>query len=81
MKDTKNQNNFYGTTNFNGPVQFSGRDIINGASISNRDNARYTPEPKWRSPFTLAVLSWISVIIGILSLIPIRKMVIYIEFF
>ena len=34
---------------------------------------KYTPEPKWRSPFTLAVLSWISVIIGIFGLFPIGK--------
>lgn len=73
MKDIKNQNNFNGTTNFNGPVQFAGGDILNETSIPKQVEATYTPEPKWRSPFTLAVLSWISVIIGILSLIPISK--------
>ena len=76
MKDTNNQNNFNGTTNFNGPVQFAGGDIINETSIPKQVEPMYTPEPKWRSPFTLAVLSWISVIVGILSLIPIGKIVV-----
>lgn len=73
MKDTNNQNNFNGTTNFNGPTQFAGGDIINEISTPKQVKAMYTPEPKWRSPFTLAVLSWISVFIGILGLIPIGK--------
>lgn len=70
MKVINNQNNFNGTTNFNGPVQFAGGDIINETSASKQDEAKYTPEPRWRSPLTLAVLSWISVIIGILGLVP-----------
>lgn len=73
MKVTNNQNNFNGTTNFNGPVQFAGGDIINETSASKQDEAKYAPEPKWRSPFTLAALSWISVIIGILGLFPVGK--------
>lgn len=73
MKVTNNQNNFNGTTNFNGPVQFAGGDIINETSASKQDEAKYTPEPKWRSPFTLAALTWISVIIGILGLFPVGK--------
>lgn len=73
MRVTNNQNNFNGTTNFNGPVQFAGGDIINKTSASRQDEAKYTPEPKWRSPFTLAALSWISVIIGILGLFPVGK--------
>lgn len=73
MKVTNNQNNFNGTTNFNGPVQFVGGDIINESTDSKQDKVKYTPEPKWRSPFTLAVLSWISVIIGIFGLFPIGK--------
>lgn len=73
MKDTNNQNNFNGTTNFNGMAQFAGGDIINNISAPKEAKAKYTPEPKWRSPFTLAMLSWISVIIGILELIPAYK--------
>lgn len=40
-----------------------------------KDSAVYKPEPVWRSPFTLAVLTWISCIIGILSLLPLGKMI------
>ena len=37
--------------------------------------ATYRPEPLWRSPFTLAVLSWISVIIGVLGIVPIGNII------
>ncbi len=40
-----------------------------------QDKAMYKPEPVWRSPFTLAVLTWMSCIFGILSLLPLGKMV------
>lgn len=33
----------------------------------------YRAEPKWRSPFTLAILTWLSVLLGIISLIPFGK--------
>ncbi|WP_216664727.1 hypothetical protein [Bacillus sp. WMMC1349] len=78
MKETKenrNQNNFNGTTNFNGPTQVAAGDIINNISGDSHHEAKYTPEPLWRSPFTLAVLSWISVAIGILGMFPISKIV------
>lgn len=75
MKDNNNQNNFNGTININGPVQIAGRDIINEPATPKQAEAKYTSEPKWRSPFTLALLSWISVIIGILGLIPAGKIV------
>lgn len=75
MGNTKNSNNnnFYGAVDFNGPAQVAGGDIINvmnGEEKAQLKTARYIPEPVWRSPFTLAVLSWISVILGIVSLIP-----------
>lgn len=35
----------------------------------------YKTKPVWRSPFTLAVLTWMSCIIGILSLLPLGKMI------
>ena len=40
-----------------------------------QDRAMYKPEPVWRSPFTMAVLTWLSCIIGILSLLPLGKIV------
>lgn len=76
MGDTKengNQNNFNGTTNFNGSTQVAAGDIINVIPKNSHQEAKYTPEPIWRSPFTLAVLSWISVVIGILGVFPFGK--------
>lgn len=57
-------------------------DVIVNNSIKQeeqQDRALYRPEPIWRSPFTLAVLTWMSFIIGILSLLPLREMVRYIR--
>ena len=73
IKITNNQNNFSGTTNFNGSVKFSVGDIINETSAPKQAQATYTPEPKWRSPLTLAILTWVSVIIGLLGLFPCSK--------
>lgn len=39
------------------------------------ESATYQPEPLWRSPFTLAVLSWVSVIIGVLGIVPIGNII------
>lgn len=71
-----NQNNFNGTTNFNGDTQVAGGDITNNNYVTEKETeketekATYSTEPKWRSPFTLGILTWISVILGVLSLIP-----------
>lgn len=53
-------------------------DVIVNNSVKQeeqQDRAVYKPEPVWRSPFTLAVLTWMSCIIGILSLPPLGKMI------
>lgn len=74
MNKNFNENNFNGTMNFNGPTQIATGDIINNNnSDSFTTKATYVPEARWRSPFTLAVLSWISVIIGMLGLFPVGK--------
>lgn len=39
--------------------------------IAYHQEAKYTPEPTWRSPFTMAVLTWISFAIAIGGLLPI----------
>ncbi|MDD4850756.1 MAG: hypothetical protein PHO10_08660 [Gemmiger sp.] len=74
-KGNKNENNFTGVTNFNGPVQFAAGDINNGNLATEKNTAKYTPKPMWRSPFTLAILSWVSVIIGILGLFPVTWLI------
>ncbi|MFB9278672.1 hypothetical protein [Cohnella cellulosilytica] len=66
-----NQNNFNEKTNFNGPTQIAAGDIINNISNTNHQEAKYTPVPTWRSPFTMAVLTWISFTIAIGGLLPI----------
>ena len=47
-------------------------DVIVNNSVKQeeqQDKDLYKPKPIWRSPFTLAVLTWMSCIIGILSLL------------
>lgn len=70
-----NVNNFNGTMNFNGPTQIATGDIINSTSDVDSKMAHYTPEPIWRSPITLAILTWISVVIGIAGLFPLGNIV------
>ncbi|MBL4987094.1 hypothetical protein [Bacillus safensis] len=77
----KNKNNFNGETNFNGPTQIVAGNLINnvaGTEDPYKKKATYSPEPVWRSPFTLAMLTWISVAIGIMGLFPISR---FFEFF
>lgn len=74
-KENSNQNNFNGPTIFNGPTQVAARDIINKFSDDSHQKATYIPEPLWRSPFTLAVLSWISLGIALIGVFPISKII------
>lgn len=73
MKKINNQNNFNGRINFNGPVQFSDKGIMNNNDNCNLRKPSYRSEPKWRSPFTLAILTWVSTIIGLSGLIPLKQ--------
>lgn len=73
----RNENNFNDAMNFYGTTQIATGDIINNNnSDSSTIKATYTPEPKWRSPFTLAVLTWISFIIAVLGIFPLGKLVV-----
>nr|WP_222591860.1 hypothetical protein [Paenibacillus xylanexedens] len=67
----KNQNNFKGKMKFYGSTQIAAGDIINHIPNNHKQEAKYTPEPIWRSPFTMAILSWISFAIAIGGLIPV----------
>lgn len=75
MKMDSKQNNINGKVNFYGPAQVAGGDIINFLNEEKKQTtaAGYTSEPVWRSPFTLAVLSWISVILAVVSVVPMGK--------
>lgn len=57
---------------FNGPT-----NIMAGNSYSKEHEedkvALYTSEPVWRSPITMAILSWIGFIISLIGLFPLYK--------
>ena len=75
IQDNTNKNINIGNT-FNGPTQMIGSVVINSPHEGLvEEPATYKPEPLWRSPFTLAVLSWISVIIGVLGIVPIGNVI------
>ena len=67
-----NINNVSGNI-FNGPT-----NIVAGNNYSKEAEedkvASYTPEPVWRSPITMAMLSWMGFIISLLGLFPMYKM-------
>ncbi len=67
---TSNKNNFCGETNFNGPTQIIAGSVVNNKENSYEKRANYKPEPIWRSPFTMAILTWISVVIGLFEIYP-----------
>ncbi|MEK4426099.1 hypothetical protein [Solibacillus sp. FSL K6-1523] len=68
-----NKNNFNGKTNFNGPTQIVAGNVINNVDNTYKEKVNYNPVPVWRSPITMAMLSWLSVAIGILGVFPIGK--------
>lgn len=54
----------------------AGRDLIfypQGGTSNTKDVPEYEVKWSWRSPLTLAVLTWVSVILGILSLGSVYK--------
>lgn len=67
-----NINNVLGNI-FNGPT-----NIVAGNNYSKEAEedkvASYTPEPVWRSPITMAMLSWVGFIISLIGLFPTYKM-------
>lgn len=71
----KNSNRNINTGNtFNGPAEIVGQVVINSHQQDDSgEKATYRPEPIWRSPFTLGVLTWISVIIGMIGILPISN--------
>lgn len=66
-----NINNVSGNI-FNGPT-----NIVTGNNYSKKDKgdgvATYTPEPIWRSPITMALLTWISFFISLIDIFPLYK--------
>ncbi len=76
MKQKNTNKNINVGNTFNGATQMIGSVVINSPHEDLvEEPATYQPEPLWRSPFTLAVLSWVSVIIGVLGIIPIGNII------
>lgn len=58
-----------------GGLYQAGRDVVVNPTPNDPPSATYEVIPKWRSPFTQALLSWIGLIIGLFSLFPLWKLV------
>ena len=59
---------------FNGPTNIvSGNNTdFNGNSLGK--TATYEPEPVWRSPITMAILSWMGIFISLIGIFPFYKL-------
>jgi hypothetical protein len=55
--------------NLSGNIIQAGRDVHFTNHTAEEEVATYEPKWSWKSPLTLAALSWISVALGILSLV------------
>lgn len=75
MRDKYSKSNINSVSGniINGPT-----NIVVGNNYSKEAEedkvASYTPEPVWRSPITMAMLSWMGFIISLIGLFPIYKM-------
>lgn len=77
MKDkikNSNVNNVSGNV-FNGPTNIVAASNFNFQESEIEKVATYTPEPIWRSPITMALLTWIGFILSLIEIIPFYKMV------
>lgn len=74
MRDKNSKSNINNVSGniFNGPT-----NILAGNNYSKTVEedkvASYTPEPVWRSPITMAILSWVGFIISLVGLFPFYK--------
>lgn len=58
-----------------GGVYQAGRDLVVNPPLPGPAGATYEAIPKWRSPFTQGVLSWLGLIVGLVGLLPLWKLV------
>ena len=75
MRDKYSKSNI---NNVSGNIFNGTTNIVAGNNYSKEAEedkvASYTPEPVWRSPITMAMLSWMGFIISLIGLFPIYKM-------
>lgn len=76
MKDKFSKSNINTVSGnvFNGPTNIvSGNNTdFNGNSLGK--TATYEPEPVWRSPITMAILSWMGIFISLIGIFPFYKL-------
>lgn len=62
-----------------GGIYQAGRDVVvhppSPPPSAAERQATYEAVPKWRSPFTQAVLGWIALVLGVVSIFPFWKMI------
>ena len=75
MRDKYSKSNI---NNVSGNIFNAPTNIVAGNNYSKEAEedkvASYSPEPVWRSPITMAMLSWMGFIISLTGLFPIYKM-------
>lgn len=71
MRD-KNNNNVSGNV-FNGTTNIIAGNSNNIGINEEEKTAKYTAEPVWRSPITMALLTWLGIIISLIEVFPIYK--------
>ena len=72
--EQSNTNNISGNV-FNAPININSVNDGTFRETEKEKKATYTSEPIWRSPITLALLTWISVIIALIEIFPFYKII------
>lgn len=74
MRDKNSKSNI---NNVSGNIFNGTTNIVAGNNYSKEAEedkvASYTPEPVWRSPITMAILSWTGFVISLIGLFPLYK--------
>ena len=75
MRDKFSKSNINNVSDnvFNGPTYIVAENNKNFKENVIEKGAKYTPEPVWRSPITMATLSWIGFFISLIGIFPFYK--------
>ncbi|RFT35096.1 hypothetical protein CG402_03555 [Bifidobacteriaceae bacterium NR020] len=76
MKDKFSKSNINTVSGnvFNGPTNIVSGNNTDFNGNSSGKTATYTPEPVWRSPITMAILSWMGIFISLIGIFPFYKL-------
>ena len=64
-----------GGGDIHGNIYQAGRDVVVNHSADITPIATYEAVPKWRSPITQAFLTWVGALVGLMSLLPLWKII------